>query len=169
MDIGKNIQNLRKRLNMTQQDLADCIGLSRSAISRIEGKASSDTELLEVIAETFHIPLISLISDTDTFTDENLHSINDSKSIRDLHTNSMQMYRKLPDRMKTLSRAMGLEVYKEILECENRAVSNFAKILQKNIVSIFYEDNNLSAEKFIKFIDSCASDWISNNSTYSNK
>ncbi|MCM1990266.1 helix-turn-helix transcriptional regulator [Oceanirhabdus seepicola] len=148
---------------MTQQDLAECIGLSRSAISRIEGKTSSDTDLLEVIAEAFDIPLISLISENDTLTHDDLRSINDTKSIRDIHTNSIEMYRKLPDRMKTLSRAMGLEVYNEILECENRAVSNFAKILQKNIVSIFYEDNNLSADKFIKFIDSYASEWISNN------
>ncbi len=164
MDIGKNICNIRKKTNMTQQDLADTLGISRSAISRIESKASIDTSLLEKISTALNVPLITLI-----FNDENDASgdiasdiIPSVKSIRNLHSNSIEVYRKLPDKAKNFMRALGIEIYKEIRDCENAAVKKFSQSLKTNMINLFADENKKFEKSYVEFIDTFTVDWIKN-------
>lgn len=52
--IGQRIAELRKQKGLTQQDVADRIGMQRNNISRIEqGKYSVGFDTLQTIAEEF--------------------------------------------------------------------------------------------------------------------
>lgn len=56
MNIGESIRMLRKAAGMSQQELADKVGLSRPAISQIEGGKNHPTErTLDAICETLYI------------------------------------------------------------------------------------------------------------------
>lgn len=68
MDIKKIIANnlieLRKKNNLTQNDLAQKINYSDNAISRWEhGEVTPSIETLQQIADIFHVPLRSIIED----------------------------------------------------------------------------------------------------------
>ncbi|WP_268049813.1 helix-turn-helix domain-containing protein [Clostridium ganghwense] len=164
MDIGKNIQNLRKKTNMTQQDLADTLGISRSAVSRLESKPSIDTSLLEKISTAFNVPIISLICNENEDTSDAIAAdvINSVKSIRTLHSNSIELYRKLPDKTRNFTRALGIEIYKEIIECECASIKKFATSLKININPLFDNNNNKLQKNCTQFIDTFTADWIEN-------
>jgi transcriptional regulator with XRE-family HTH domain len=54
--IGKNIQKLRKKTGITQEELADKVGVHVSYISRIErGVVNSSIEILESIAKALKV------------------------------------------------------------------------------------------------------------------
>lgn len=59
--IGKNIKDLRKRDNRTQEDLAKALGVTCQAISRWEaGGGYPDMELVPAIANYFHVTIDEL-------------------------------------------------------------------------------------------------------------
>ncbi len=59
--IGKKIQKQRKRVEMTQEELAERIGISRAYIGFIEqGRNTPSLELLEKIAKAIKISLSEL-------------------------------------------------------------------------------------------------------------
>lgn len=59
--IGKNIKDLRKRDNRTQEDLAKALGVTCQAISRWEaGGGYPDMELVPAIANYFHVSIDEL-------------------------------------------------------------------------------------------------------------
>ncbi|WP_432662557.1 helix-turn-helix transcriptional regulator [Wukongibacter baidiensis] len=165
MHVGKNIQSLRKHLNMTQQDLAERLCMSRSAISRIESKSSADIELVHSISKILNVPIIYLIYGINDSQDEALTGDTQSRnnSIRDLYTNSTTLYRKLPHERKSFSRAIGLEIHREILQCETRAIERFSRSLKTKILSLFSESDETIKSSFINFIDAHTSDWIKRN------
>jgi len=56
MDIGKRIKELRKVLNLTQEEFGEKLGLSKSNISDIErGKVRPKDPLLRLIEQTFNV------------------------------------------------------------------------------------------------------------------
>lgn len=60
--IGKKVFENRKRLNMTQDELADYAGIDRTYIGYIEnGKQNISISVLCKIANVFNIPLNDLI------------------------------------------------------------------------------------------------------------
>lgn len=64
MKLGKRLSALRRQHGMTQQDLADHLGISRQAVSRWEMMLSEpSTENLLKIKALFHIPLDALLED----------------------------------------------------------------------------------------------------------
>lgn len=64
MKLGKRLSALRRQHGMTQQDLADHLGVSRQAVSRWEMMLSEpSTENLLKIKALFHIPLDALLKD----------------------------------------------------------------------------------------------------------
>jgi len=64
MNIGKNIKILRQQNNITQETLAEYLGISYQAVSKWENDTNTpDIALLPVIAEYFHISLDNLFSD----------------------------------------------------------------------------------------------------------
>ena len=59
--IGKNIKELRKRDNRTQEDLATALGVTCQAISRWESNGGyPDMELVPAIANYFHVSIDEL-------------------------------------------------------------------------------------------------------------
>lgn len=64
-DIGKRILTLRKEHNMTQVELADCLGISYQAVSSWErGNSMPDISKIPEIAKLFHISIDDLIGES---------------------------------------------------------------------------------------------------------
>lgn len=62
MNIAKNLQYLRKRDKITQEDLADKLGVSRQSVSKWEtGEAYPETEKLLSLCELFNVSLDDLM------------------------------------------------------------------------------------------------------------
>ncbi len=62
MDISKNLYDLRKRAGLSQEELADKIGVSRQAISKWErNEALPDTENLIALSELYSVTLDEII------------------------------------------------------------------------------------------------------------
>lgn len=66
MNIGERIKVIRKQKNMTQETLANTLGVQRSAISKYEkGIVSPSWETIEKIAASFEMSIDQLLSDVD--------------------------------------------------------------------------------------------------------
>jgi len=64
MQIGKNIKTLRQRKNLTQEQVADALGISYQAVSKWETDANTpDIALLPDIAALFNVSIDALFSD----------------------------------------------------------------------------------------------------------
>ena len=76
--LGKNLYELRKGASLSQEELAERLGVSRQAVSKWEcGEALPDTENLIAISRIFEISLDSLVGNAqDTTAQES----NDSKA-----------------------------------------------------------------------------------------
>jgi transcriptional regulator with XRE-family HTH domain len=60
-DLGKNIQKLRKERKMTQDELAEIVGIDPKNISKIEtGKNYPTSETIELIAKALNIEIYEL-------------------------------------------------------------------------------------------------------------
>ena len=63
---GSLIKKLREANQMTQSDLANCLGVSDKAVSKWEtGKGYPDITLVEPLAQALHISIIELLSGED--------------------------------------------------------------------------------------------------------
>ena len=63
MELHERIYQLRKEKNMTQQDLADRLGVSRQAVSRWEmGSAKPELDSLSAISQIFGITVDELLN-----------------------------------------------------------------------------------------------------------
>ena len=63
MKFGKALSTLRKQADMTQNEVADRLNLSRQAISKYErGESFPDISILVMIAELFNVTLDELIN-----------------------------------------------------------------------------------------------------------
>ncbi len=61
-DVGKNIKKLRKEKNITQDQLAEQLHVTRQAVSNWEiGKTQPDIETLSAMAEYFEVTVEELI------------------------------------------------------------------------------------------------------------
>lgn len=59
--LGKKIQKLRRNTDLTQEDLADKIGISRAYMGFIEqGRYSASLEVLEKIAKVLRVKMSDL-------------------------------------------------------------------------------------------------------------
>ena len=80
MSFAQKLRKLRKKFNMTQENVADCIHVSRSTIAGYEKKGRQPShEKLTAIAELFEVPVDYLLND-----DEDIITISPSR----LMTNS---------------------------------------------------------------------------------
>lgn len=62
MNIAKNLQYLRKRDRITQEDLADKLGVSRQSVSKWEtGEAYPETDKLLTLCDLFNVSLDALM------------------------------------------------------------------------------------------------------------
>ena len=69
MAFNERLRDLRNRRNMSQSDLAEAIGVSKSAISMYErGERNPDFETLEIIADFFNVDMNYLLGKDDGST-----------------------------------------------------------------------------------------------------
>ena len=67
MQFYEKLQKLRKDKGMSQEELADVLGVSRQAVSKWEsGQAYPETEKLIILSEIFGVTVDSLLKDNDT-------------------------------------------------------------------------------------------------------
>jgi len=70
MDIIKNIEKLRKEKGVTQEVIADALGVDNSVISNIEkGKRELKVSELEIIASVLRVNVIDLFTYPKIFID----------------------------------------------------------------------------------------------------
>lgn len=66
MEFKDIVRQLRKERGMTQQELADMIGLTKVTISQYEtGKRKPSFEMIEALADVFHVDMNYLLGFTD--------------------------------------------------------------------------------------------------------
>lgn len=64
IELGENIKKYRKKLGLSQEELANKMSISRSYLSKIEApncQKSFSIETLFLLAETLHIPVHKLL------------------------------------------------------------------------------------------------------------
>lgn len=76
LNLGENIRTLRRSANMTQEQLADQLGVSFQSVSRWEnGSTYPDMELLPTIARIFSVTVDSLLSVSDEERRKNFEAV----------------------------------------------------------------------------------------------
>lgn len=71
MSFGENLKNIRKQRNITQEELAEILGVSRQAISKWElGNGYPETEKLKVISKTLDISIDYLLNDVSIMDEQ---------------------------------------------------------------------------------------------------
>lgn len=67
-NISNNIKNIRKGKGLSQQEVADKIGINRVQYTRIEtGKSEPTVNMLQRIAQALEVELINIIQDNASF------------------------------------------------------------------------------------------------------
>ena len=79
MTFGENLAIIRKSRGYTQKKLADLLGISQSAVGMWEsGDREPNFETIELIADTFNLPMSALIPSDDKATGELYARVADS-------------------------------------------------------------------------------------------
>lgn len=64
MSFGENLKNIRKQRGVTQEELAEILGVSRQAISKWESDSGyPETQKLLVISKTLQVSIDYLLND----------------------------------------------------------------------------------------------------------
>jgi len=73
MIIGKNVSNLREKMGISQQELAEMVGVKREMISYYEtGSREIPILLLEKLADFFRVDLADLMEDNPEILETNV-------------------------------------------------------------------------------------------------
>lgn len=84
MNIGEQIKARRIEIGMTQQDIADRLAVSRSAISNWEtGKNYPDLQIIVQISEELNISLDALLKGDTNVVEKIANDTNESKKLRE--------------------------------------------------------------------------------------
>ncbi len=76
MDFADKLQSYRKQKGMSQENLAELIGVSRQAVSKWEsGQSYPEMDKMIAISDLFHVTVDHLVKDTPTATGEARHQI----------------------------------------------------------------------------------------------
>lgn len=72
MDFGKKMQELRKKNNLSQEDLAEKVGVARQTISKWElGETSPDLKQANILSEVFNVSIDSLLNNKEVKVSSN--------------------------------------------------------------------------------------------------
>lgn len=72
MDFGKKMQELRKKNNLSQEDLAEKVGVARQTISKWElGETSPDLKQANILSEVFGVSIDSLLNNKEVKVSNN--------------------------------------------------------------------------------------------------
>jgi transcriptional regulator with XRE-family HTH domain len=94
--IGKNIKAYREKLQLSQKQLADWLGVSREMISYYEsGKREIDLRKLESLAELFGIELINILEEDSYLVSSDLAFAFRSGEIADEDLKQISHFRRI--------------------------------------------------------------------------
>ncbi len=84
MNFGENLQNIRKKNHMSQEDLAELLGVSRQAVSKWElGEGYPEVDKLLILSQKLNVSLDSLLgNETAKPVSENTETNGSPRSIR---------------------------------------------------------------------------------------
>lgn len=69
LNLSENLQLLRKKNRLSQEELADKLSISRQAVSKWEsGQSTPDLNKLIILAELYNVTVDSLLKDTNGFS-----------------------------------------------------------------------------------------------------
>ena len=78
MDIADRIQSLRKTKGISQEELADKVGVSRQAVSKWEsGQSAPDLEKIIIMSECFGVTTDYILKGIETATEPKLQCESD--------------------------------------------------------------------------------------------
>lgn len=137
---GDNIKSLRKKQNLTQESLADLLGVSFQAISKWErGESYPDISLLPVIANFFSVSIDDLLG---------VDKAKDEKAI--------QEYLELYDNNCSIERTVTFEKYqKAVKEYPNdyRILVRYMSLLLEEKDSIYHDDYEKTSKELMVIFD----------------
>ena len=85
MNLSAKLQLLRKKNGLSQEELAERVGISRQAISKWEsGQSTPDLNKLILLSEIYNVTIDSLVKDSDEYDilQGSFNNIDDSNSDR---------------------------------------------------------------------------------------
>lgn len=84
MNFGENLQNIRKKNHMSQEDLAELLGVSRQAVSKWElGEGYPEVDKLLILSQKLNVSLDSLLgNETAEPASDNSKGSDSPRSIR---------------------------------------------------------------------------------------
>ena len=84
MNFGENLQSIRKKNHMSQEDLAELLGVSRQAVSKWElGEGYPEVDKLLILSQKLNVSLDSLLgNETAKPVSENIETSGSPRSIR---------------------------------------------------------------------------------------
>ena len=84
MNFGENLQSIRKKNHMSQEDLAELLGVSRQAVSKWElGEGYPEVDKLLVLSQRLNVSLDSLLGNEPAKpVSENIETSGSPRSIR---------------------------------------------------------------------------------------
>lgn len=92
MDIGKNITNLRKKHNLTQEELANIINVSPKTISSYENNRSlPNIEILILLAKVFNTNINDILGMNENNTEE-INKAYEKKKLKDTIINFILIF-----------------------------------------------------------------------------
>ncbi len=144
LKIGEKIRTYRKNLDITQEELAECLGVSFQAVSRWENEITyPDLEIIPAIAELFNVSVDGLLG------------IDDAEKEREIEE-GLRKYDNLTDR--SLQK-------KHIIELKNSYPNDFRVLVRymAYLVRSTTEKSEVAAEVFSiykRIQQSCTVDWI---------
>ena len=160
MKFGKALSTLRKEADMTQNEIADKLNLSRQAISKYErGESFPDISVLVIIAELFHITLDQLINYGEPTKGESSILRNVAKGNADISAENIADVVNLapllkPSILTKLSRQFekqGIDISDIITLAEYLNDESVVKLIEK---ATFDDISDALLEKFIPMLNS---------------
>ena len=152
-ELGKRIQDYRKQQNLTQERLAEIVGIDTISMSKIEtGRNYPTAENLEKIAKTLNVEVYELFV-FDNIKDNNTNSLNNNASKKNKlkkfnSTQYSEVLFKMIERYNIGKQKKCITFFfcYYLPSIFNRNKNNKTKIIEK--ISAFFEDS-LSIEEII--------------------
>lgn len=129
MSFAEKMQKLRKERGMSQENLADVIGVSRQSVSKWEsGQSYPEMDKMIALSELFDVSIDNLVKDTSTSTEaaQNIHNNHDVMSKLKYHYEykSKRTWRGLP--LVHINFGRGIYVAKGIIAIGNIAIGGLS-------------------------------------------
>ncbi|MDQ0362051.1 helix-turn-helix domain-containing protein [Breznakia pachnodae] len=157
MDFGEKLKQIRKKRNLSQEQLADEMGVSRQAITKWEtGRGMPDIENIKIISELFKMSLDELIYEESkediqkefTYQSEMIYDIDQHKKIDIKMINAKKIIVKggESEKLKIILSSQTIEhldsIYKIKIEDNNQQLD--IKCIRKTDKIVFDEEEELT-------------------------